>query len=136
MGIVLFTLANLHPKYRSMLKAINLVAVANVTLTEEFGIDKILEPMVDELNILATTGVEVATRSRPQRIYYALIAFIADSLASHLVGAYRPVFGKIEQIIYHADIVFIDMTPSFLIDIFIPMQYCLCHVFHFSLWHH
>jgi len=89
MGIVLFTLANSHPKYRSMLKAINLVAVANVTVIEEFGIDKILEPMVDELNILATTGVETASRSRPQHIYYALIAFIADNLASHLVGGFK-----------------------------------------------
>lgn len=41
--------------------------------------------MVDELNMLATTGVEIASRSGPQLIYCTLVAMIADSLASHLV---------------------------------------------------
>ncbi len=89
MGIVFFTIANLHPKYRSMLKAINLVAVANTTVVDEFGIDKVLQPMVDELNTLATSGVDIAWKSGQEVLHCALVAFLADNLASHLIGGFK-----------------------------------------------
>ena len=45
--------------------------------------------MVDDLNTLATTGVEIAWKSRPKVFHCALIAFLADNLASHLIGGFK-----------------------------------------------
>ena len=59
LGIVFFTLGNVRPEYRSSLKAINLVAVATTPVIENYGLNKILDPFVKDLNTLATKGVTV-----------------------------------------------------------------------------
>lgn len=56
LGVVFFSLGNIHPKYRSSLRAIQLVSLAPVPLIEKYGIDKILQPFVDDLNTLYTDG--------------------------------------------------------------------------------
>ena len=48
LGLIFFTLTNLNPRYRSNFKGIFLFTVANVTVIEEHGIDKVLEPLVDD----------------------------------------------------------------------------------------
>ena len=52
--LVFFFLGNIHPKLRSSLKAINLVAVANSTVIDKYGMNKVLQPFVRDLNLLAT----------------------------------------------------------------------------------
>lgn len=64
LGLVFFTIANMHPKYRSNFKAIFLSTVANITLIEEHGIDAILEPFVNDLKVLARTGITLPNQSR------------------------------------------------------------------------
>uniref|UniRef100_A0A1X7UE82 Uncharacterized protein n=1 Tax=Amphimedon queenslandica TaxID=400682 RepID=A0A1X7UE82_AMPQE len=51
LGIVFFTIANLLPKFRSTYKAIFLLAVGKVKIIEQHGIDVMLWPFVDDLNI-------------------------------------------------------------------------------------
>lgn len=43
LGIVFFTLGNIHPKFRSSLRAINLALCAAVPVIEKYGIDQILQ---------------------------------------------------------------------------------------------
>ena len=57
LGLVFFTLGNIHPKVRSLLKAINLVAVASSIVIDKYGMNKVLEPFVHDLNILATQEI-------------------------------------------------------------------------------
>ena len=61
LGIVFYSLGNIHPKYRSQLKTINLAVVATVPVIEQHGLDSVLKPFVNDLNILATAGITVTT---------------------------------------------------------------------------
>ena len=62
LGLVFFSLGNIHPKLQSSLKAINLVTVASSTVIDKYGINKVLQPFVQDLNILATRGINVAIK--------------------------------------------------------------------------
>lgn len=46
LGVVFYTLGNIHPKYRSTLRAINLAIVAVVPVIERHGINMILQPFI------------------------------------------------------------------------------------------
>ena len=85
LGLIFFTLTNLNPRYRSNFKGIFLLTVANVTVIEEHGIDKVLEPLVDDLKFLATTGMSF----NEGVVHAALLAFLADNLASHCIGGFK-----------------------------------------------
>ena len=77
LGIVFFTLANIKPCYRSQLKIMNLVLVATTPIIEKFGLDRILEPFISDLNLLATTGTTVEINGSPR-------LFSNTSAAGHL----------------------------------------------------
>lgn len=47
-----FTLGNLSPKYRSCLPNIQLVAIAKAAMISSYGVDKILQPFVDDVKKL------------------------------------------------------------------------------------
>lgn len=46
-----YLLGNIRPRYRSQLKAIQLVAVVNASIVESSGIDAVLTPLVDVKNL-------------------------------------------------------------------------------------
>ena len=49
----------------------------------------VLKPFVDHINKLSSSGIEI-TRDGRKHIYKgALIAFLADNLASHTVGGFK-----------------------------------------------
>ena len=58
-GIVMFTLGNIHPKYRSTLRVIHLVLVVTTPIIEKYGMDLILQPFIRDLKLLATKGITV-----------------------------------------------------------------------------
>ena len=51
--------------------------------------NKILQPLVDELNQLYETGVTINRIDKREIIKGALVAFLADNLASHAVGGFK-----------------------------------------------
>lgn len=53
-GFFYYQLENICNKYRSKLKSINLFATCNVHYIKKYGMDKILEPLVEELEILSS----------------------------------------------------------------------------------
>ena len=55
----MFSLGNVHPKFRSSLKAMYLDAVAIVPNIEKYGIDKILRPFVRDVHRLTETGISI-----------------------------------------------------------------------------
>ena len=59
LNVVFFPNYDIPPKYRSTLKAINLVACATHPVITEHGLDSILEPFVKDLNMLASQGITV-----------------------------------------------------------------------------
>lgn len=52
LGCFYFSLGNVHPKFRSKLAFIQLLAVVNCPLLHYHGIDKVMEKMVDDLKLL------------------------------------------------------------------------------------
>lgn len=54
LGFFNYQLENIYNKYRSKLKSINLFATCNVHYIKKYGMDKILEPLVEELKILSS----------------------------------------------------------------------------------
>ena len=48
-----YTLANIHPKLRAILKTIQLVAAVTSSNLKEYGYEPILRPFIDEVNALA-----------------------------------------------------------------------------------
>ena len=51
-GMFYFTLGNLSPKYRSYLPNIQLVAIVKASFISIYGMDKILQPIVDDVKKL------------------------------------------------------------------------------------
>ena len=72
-----------------MYKAIFLSTIAKVSLIEGYGIDTILKPFVDDLNVLGTSGVEVNIDGEMKVYHGGLVAFLADNLASHSIGGFK-----------------------------------------------
>ena len=92
LGIVLFTLGNIPPKYRSTLRSINLVACAVHPLIVKYGIDCILEPFIKDLNTLTVEGINVTIDGHQRNFKGGLLCFLADNPASNLLGGFKESF--------------------------------------------
>lgn len=87
LGMVFYSLGNIAPIYRSKLRHINLAIVATVPVIEKYGLNKILEPFISDLNILSSEGICIPAS---KHIYKgALLAFLADNLASNDLGGFK-----------------------------------------------
>ena len=73
----MFSLGNVHPKFRSSLKSMYLVALATVP---NIGIDSILKPFVRDINKLTDSGITINMDGVDTTIHGALLAVIADTL--------------------------------------------------------
>ncbi len=92
LGIVFYFLANISPKYRFQLKTINLAIAATAPVIEQHELDSILQPFVADLNSLATTGITISTNGNDRNYKGALLAFLADNLASNDIGGFKSLF--------------------------------------------
>lgn len=92
LGIVFYTLGNIAPKYRSQLKLINLAIIATNPIIEKHGLDKVLEPFINDLNTLSSKGITVSVHGVPRVYKGALLAFLADNLASNQLGGFKESF--------------------------------------------
>lgn len=52
LGVFYFTLGNLHPKYRSKLSQIHLVAMVTAPYLSKYGIDAVIKPFVKDVKKL------------------------------------------------------------------------------------
>ena len=89
-GIVFYTLGNIDPIYRSQFRLINLAIIATVPIIEKYGLNKVLEPFISDLNTLSTKGIIVSGVSRTYK--GALLVFLADNLASNDLGGFKKSF--------------------------------------------
>ena len=88
-GVVFYTLGNIHPKFRSTYRAINLAILATKPVLEKHGIDAVLQPFFEDCNKLAKTGVSVCVKGANRVFKGALLAFLADNLASNELGGFK-----------------------------------------------
>ena len=93
LGIVLFTLGNIPPKFRSTLRAINLAVCATRPVIEKHGINAILQPFIRDINTLSSTGITVTTaRGGTRKFVGGLLCFVSDNLASNMLGGFKESF--------------------------------------------
>ena len=59
LGGFYWVLGNIHPKYRSALKALQLVILCPVQHIKKYGIDKVLQPLMADLAILESVSHEI-----------------------------------------------------------------------------
>ena len=92
LAIVLFTLGNIHPKYRSSLRLIHLVIAATVPVVEKHGLSKVLKPFVEDLNVLAEDGITVVSGGVERTFRGTLLLWLGDNLGSNTVGGFKQSF--------------------------------------------
>lgn len=83
-----YTLANFTPKFRSKLAAVRLLAIVNANYVKKYGIERILEPIIKDINILH--GGSMMTVNGIERIVFGkVLACAGDTLGQHLWGGYK-----------------------------------------------
>ena len=68
------------------------MACALRPIIEEHGIDSILEPFIKDLNVLASQGITVNVKGVSRTFKGGLLCFLADNLASNLLGGFKESF--------------------------------------------
>lgn len=89
LAVFLFTLGNIEPKYRSSLRAIYLLIAATVPVIEKHGIDLVLDPLLKDLKILATEGINVVFNGIDRTLYSAVLVCLGDNLGSNTIGGFK-----------------------------------------------
>lgn len=85
-----FQLANIYPEYRSKFKSTNLLAIVEYHYLKKYGVDEILKPFLEELITLGSDmGYDIRIKNGIVRLRGALLAVIADTPASNLLGGYK-----------------------------------------------
>lgn len=84
-GMFYYTIANVHPKFRSSLKCIVLFAVAKSEDIKTFGTDPIVHQLVCDLNKISKDGLILETAT----FKGALLAFLGDNMGSHSIGGFK-----------------------------------------------
>ena len=92
LGIFLFTLGNIHPKYRSALRVINLLIAATVPVVMKHGHNQILQPLLQDLQTLATDGIVVTIKGVEETFRGAVLMCLGDNLGSNALGGFKESF--------------------------------------------
>ena len=71
---------------------VNLVIAATLPVIEKHGIDKVWEPFVHDLQILATEGVTLTHHGEEQVFRGGLLLSLADNLGSNALGGFKQSF--------------------------------------------
>ncbi|XP_049331198.1 uncharacterized protein LOC125799173 [Astyanax mexicanus] len=116
--MVYYTLGNIHPKYRSKLAAIRLLAIAKATDIAQCSIDVILNRIQEDLNLLYN-GVRIKTVAGERVVYGALVSFCGDTLAQHEVTGFKEGVGFSFCKCRHCECSFEDMQIYFDEDSFV-----------------
>lgn len=93
-GLFYYQLVNINSVYRGKLKSIHLFAICKKQYIKEFGLDEILKPLVDDLKELGSeTGHPFTIGGGTVYLRGAILAVIADTPASQVVGGYKESVG-------------------------------------------
>ncbi|KAJ8677982.1 hypothetical protein QAD02_013769 [Eretmocerus hayati] len=88
------SLLNLPCYLRSKLKNIKLVFLCKEKHQKEFGREEILKPLVRDLKILETKGIDIQTENGVINFKAGLVCLCGDNLGSHGIGGYIESFSK------------------------------------------
>ena len=113
-----YTIANLSPKFRSKRCAVHLFAIANADLVKKYGIDTIMKPLVDDLNMLYK-GYKMEINGVEKVIHGKVLICAGDTLGQHYWGGYKEGVGVAFQKCRHCQCTFEQMQRDFLEEAFV-----------------
>ncbi|XP_040361094.1 uncharacterized protein LOC120849844 [Ixodes scapularis] len=87
---VYFSVLNLHPRYRSKLGAIHLILLVEYCVAMRHGLDKVLAPLVGDLNLLHKHGMD----ARSLHFNVVTVAFTGDNLSMHRLAGLQCCFSN------------------------------------------
>lgn len=112
-------LANLYPEYHSKLKSIHLVVIAEHKYLKKYGIDCILRSFVNDLQVLGgDLGHQFKNLGGTVCLRGTLLAVVADTPASQLLGAFKESVGGAKRKCRHCMADFEAMQCMFTEDEF------------------
>jgi hypothetical protein len=74
------------------LRGIHLAIVATVPIIEKYGLNKILEPFIADVNTLSSTGISITVNEVSRTFRGALLTLLADNLGSNDIGGFKKSF--------------------------------------------
>ncbi len=92
MGAVYFSLRNVTPEYNSSLANIHLCLLFNSIDREKYGFAKIFEPLLDDIKVLETQGIDVMIRGETHTVHGTVCLLTTDNLACHSLCGYAESF--------------------------------------------
>ncbi|XP_028417997.1 uncharacterized protein LOC114542721 [Dendronephthya gigantea] len=108
-----FTIANLCPKFRSKCCAVHLFAIANADLVKKYGINTVMQPVIDDLNILYQ-GCKMEINGVEKVIHGKVLLCAGDTLGQHYLGGFKEGVGVAFQKCRHCQCSFEQMQTDFL----------------------
>ena len=106
-----YTIGNISPKFRSKRCAVRLFAIANANLVKKYGIDRIMQPLVYDLELLYKGHIfEVGGLKKV--IHGKVCMCTGDTLGQHYWGGYKEGVGAAFSKCRHCQCVFEQMQQG------------------------
>ena len=83
-----YTIGNLNPKFHSEICTIRLLAIVNAKFAKTHGIQKILDPIVDDLKKLYDR-YQIKINGKIVEIFGKVLLCTGDTLGQHLWGGFK-----------------------------------------------
>ncbi len=88
MGAVYFCIRNLPAEFNSALANIHLCLLFNSIDKETYGFEKIFAPLLDDLKLLETRGIQVNIGGQETILFGTICILTADNLGCHSLGGF------------------------------------------------
>ena len=75
MGCLFFSIANIHPRYRSQLKCIFVAAIGSYVVIRRHGMNLFLKPYIESITQLSEKGLSVCLNGNTKVFKVGLLAF-------------------------------------------------------------
>ncbi len=98
---IYFLLGNLEPKFRSKVDLIQLAALARSMLVKKYGLLSLFEPVINDLRVLETEGIEVRIQGRTLFFRGTCSMCAADNLGAHIIGKFPENFSTSLRLCRH-----------------------------------
>ena len=92
-----FVLGNIPIKYRARLKDMQLASLFPSELTDKYGYESLLQPLIEDMKILETRGIEITFEGRTHIFKGTIMMVVADNLASHALGGFFCNFSTVKK---------------------------------------
>ena len=112
-----YTFGNIDSKIRSKQCAILLLAMCSTRFVKKYGIDKVLTPVVEDINKLYE-GYRMKILQNEISVFGKVLMCLGDTLGQHLWGGFKEGVGVSKQKCRHCYCQFNDMQLLFREDLF------------------